>query len=143
MRNYTVRIDDIDLEVTLSEVRAAPSGEKTVIFTANGRPYAVTVAPKLELHGSSERAVAIIPPVSGMRPSSKADRGDVVAPMPGIIVSVKVALGDRVASGDTVVVMEAMKMENNIGAHGAGVITKILVSPGQQVEGGSTLVSIE
>jgi pyruvate carboxylase subunit B len=65
-----------------------------------------------------------------------------LAPMPGLIVRVGVAVGDAVAAGQGLVVMEAMKMENELRATAAGTVTAIHVTPGQAVEKGAQLVSI-
>ncbi|MEZ6194247.1 MAG: biotin/lipoyl-containing protein [Planctomycetota bacterium] len=73
-----------------------------------------------------------------------ADSGEsrVTAVMPGIVVSVAVAPGDEVEKGQPVVVLEAMKMENEIRAPRAGTIAAVHVSPGQTVNGGDPLVEI-
>jgi pyruvate carboxylase subunit B len=67
----------------------------------------------------------------------------IVAPMPGLIVRVSVAVGDRVEAGQGVVVMEAMKMENELRATSAGTVTAVEVSPGNAVEKGAILVVLE
>jgi acetyl-CoA/propionyl-CoA carboxylase biotin carboxyl carrier protein len=64
------------------------------------------------------------------------------APMQGTIVKVLVAEGDKVAAGDTVVVLEAMKMENSIKAHTAGTVESLKVSAGQSIETGGTIAVI-
>lgn len=65
-----------------------------------------------------------------------------VAPMPGLIVRVSVAPGDAVQAGQGMVVMEAMKMENELRAASAGVVTAVRVTPGTAVERGATLVEL-
>jgi biotin carboxyl carrier protein len=67
----------------------------------------------------------------------------VLAPMPGLVVRVRVAVGDRVEAGQGVVVMEAMKMENELRATAAGVIKSIEVQAGTAVEKGTLLVALE
>jgi biotin carboxyl carrier protein len=62
------------------------------------------------------------------------------APMPGLIVRVEVEAGAAVRAGQGVVVMEAMKMENELKADGDGVVARVLVEPGQAVEKGAVLV---
>ena len=64
------------------------------------------------------------------------------APMPGLIVRIEVAEGDVVRAGQGVAVMEAMKMENELKAESAGVVTKVLVRAGQAVEKGAVLVEL-
>ena len=65
------------------------------------------------------------------------------APMPGLIVRVNVKPGDAVEAGQGVVVMEAMKMENELRATSAGVVKTVEVAPGTAVEKGAILVSLE
>ena len=65
------------------------------------------------------------------------------APMPGLIVRVNVAAGDAVRAGQGLVVMEAMKMENELRATAAGVVRRVLVSAGSTVEKGAMLLEME
>ena len=67
----------------------------------------------------------------------------VEAAMPGVVVSVDVAPGDSVEDGQTLVVLDAMKMQNPIGAEGAGVVAKVHVAVGDTVAAGATLVDLE
>jgi acetyl/propionyl-CoA carboxylase alpha subunit len=67
----------------------------------------------------------------------------VLAPMPGLIVRVNVAPGDEVEAGQGVIVMEAMKMENELRATSAGKVKSVEVSPGTAVEKGTLLVALE
>jgi len=67
----------------------------------------------------------------------------VVAPMPGLIVRVNVAAGDVVEAGQGVIVMEAMKMENELRATSAGTVKSVEVVPGTAVEKGALLVALE
>jgi len=66
-----------------------------------------------------------------------------VAPMPGLIVRVLVSAGDEVQAGQGLIVMEAMKMENELRSNGAGRVKRIVVTPGAAVEKGATLVELE
>jgi len=59
--------------------------------------------------------------------------------MPGVILEISVSQGQTVSAGDTVLILEAMKMENEIPAPRGGVIQQILVSPGATVKAGETL----
>jgi biotin carboxyl carrier protein len=65
------------------------------------------------------------------------------APMPGLVLDIKVKPGDSIKKGDAVVVLEAMKMENNLKSPGDGVIKKINVEKGKAVEKGQVLVEFE
>jgi biotin carboxyl carrier protein len=77
---------------------------------------------------------------SSVRPSGPAH---LVAPMPGLIVRVQVNEGDQVRVGQGLVVMEAMKMENELRATTAGVVRRVLVAPGSAVEKGALLLEME
>lgn len=66
----------------------------------------------------------------------------ILAPMPGLILRVSVKAGDRVEAGQGLVVMEAMKMENELRATAAGTVQRILVAPGTAVEKGAVLVEL-
>mgnify|MGYP005878421131 FL=1 len=77
------------------------------------------------------------------KPAAAAASGKpVVAPLPGTINELKVKVGDKVNAGDTVVVLEAMKMQNNIDAETSGTIASINVNKGDAVMEGDTLVTI-
>ena len=65
-----------------------------------------------------------------------------MAPMPGLVVRVSVGVGDTVSAGQGLVVVEAMKMENELRASVAGVVTAVLAVPGQAVDKGALLVEL-
>lgn len=67
----------------------------------------------------------------------------ILAPMPGLIIRINVSPGDQVEAGDGVVVMEAMKMENELRATSSGTVKAVKVSPGTAVERGALLVEME
>ena len=69
--------------------------------------------------------------------------GECRAPLPGAVTKVLVAVGDTVAEGDGLVVLEAMKMEHTLRANGTGTVTKITGAPGQQVDVDDLLVTVE
>ncbi|MEG2633698.1 MAG: biotin/lipoyl-containing protein, partial [Oscillospiraceae bacterium] len=71
-----------------------------------------------------------------------ADGKKVTAPMPGNILDVPVKVGDKIEDGQKLVVLEAMKMENDISAPCAGTVTAVCVAKGDVVETGATLVVI-
>ncbi len=76
-------------------------------------------------------------------PGSQLDPGSLVAPLPGTVVRVHVAKGDHVSAGDTLVAIEAMKMEHEIRAGHGGVVAEVAVGAGEQVEAGRLLVVID
>lgn len=120
---------------------------KNLKVTVNGKVYDVQV----EEVGGSAPAVSAAPvaapaaaPVAAA-PVATASAGaqTVDAPMPGTVLDVKVKAGDSIKKGDVLLVLEAMKMENEIYAPNDGTVDAVLVSKGEAVESGKQLVSIK
>lgn len=119
---------------------------KNLRITVNGVAYDVQV----EELGGNEAPVTAPAPAKAAAPAPKAapkkaaagDGMKVAAPMPGTIVSVNVSDGQSVKKGDVLVVLEAMKMENEIKAPKDGTVTGIAVNKGESVDTGATLVTI-
>ena len=85
----------------------------------------------------------IAPAAPAAEPAAPAGKGTAVqSPLPGVILDIKVAVGDQVKAGQTVAILEAMKMENNSNAECDGVITAIKVSKGDNILEGSDIVII-
>ena len=85
----------------------------------------------------------IAPAAPAAEPAAPAGKGTAVqSPLPGVILDIKVAVGDQVKAGQMVAILEAMKMENNINAECDGVITAIKVSKGDNILEGSDIVII-
>ncbi len=78
-----------------------------------------------------------------MASAVRAGPAPIVAPMPGLIVRISVAVGDKVEAGQGVVVMEAMKMENELRATASGTVRRVEVAPGTAVEKGALLVALD
>lgn len=112
------------------DVAADVQREKVALLMLGGR-YAA------EVEDERERAAHA---VAGNRQHGKRE---LRAAMPGIVVDVRCKPGDDVTEGQSLVVLEAMKMQNEIQAERAGVVRRVLVAPGQAVEGGDPLVEIE
>ena len=91
---------------------------------------------------STAATAANAEPAASKKASASAGGKPVVAPLPGTINDIKVKVGDKVSAGDTVVILEAMKMQNNIEAETSGTIASINVNKGDAVMEGDTLVTI-
>ncbi|MDA9927553.1 biotin/lipoyl-binding protein [Gammaproteobacteria bacterium] len=78
-----------------------------------------------------------------IEPGNEVPEGGLVAPMPGKVIEVKVKKGDKVNAGDTLIIIEAMKMEHSIKATENGKVTKLMVSLNQQVDNGATLLVLD
>jgi biotin carboxyl carrier protein len=96
-------------------------------------------------HGGSELLVTITDPGRAAREAVAGGAGpaQIVTMMPGRVVRILVAKGDQVEEGQGLIVVEAMKMENEIAAPKAGTVQSIEVSPGQTVEGGALLAVVD
>jgi len=78
-----------------------------------------------------------------IEPGNEVPEGGLVAPMPGKVIEVRVKKGDKVKAGDTLIIIEAMKMEHSIKATENGKVTKLMVSLNQQVDNGATLLVLD
>lgn len=112
--------------------------------TVNGNTYEVDVE---EINGGASAAPAVTSaptPAPAAKPAAPAAAGGtkVPAPMQGKIVGVKVTQGQQVKEGDVLVILEAMKMENEVVAPCDGTVASVNVSIGQNVETGDLLVSL-
>ncbi len=127
------------------------------LVTLNGRTYEVEVehgeamlldeydatAPAPAAAASDTPATPAAPavPAAPAAPAAQIAEGEAVnAPMPGNIVKINVAAGDKVKSGDVLVILEAMKMENEIMAPRDGTVAQVVTQKGAKVETGSPLV---
>lgn len=132
--------------VTVSDdVDAEPTVRRDVDVEVNGKRFGVTVfVPESQLGGGGTPAAAKPRPKrgGGGGAGAVAGSGQIAVPMQGTIVKVNVEVGQTVSKGDAVVVLEAMKMENNVAADVDGEITDIKVEPGQAVNAGEVVVVI-
>lgn len=134
---YTVNIDEIEGNIAKVTVNDQPV---EVELTEQIRP---TQPKRVAVVAPAAAPVAAAAPAAAPKPAAAAGAGKkVVAPLPGTITSVEVAVGQAVKAGDTVVVLEAMKMQNNIEAECDGNITSVLVNKGDAVMEGAVLVTI-
>ena len=158
MAKYQYTVKGVDYEVEIQDIEGNIAN-----VTVNGIPFEVEMKQpvkagkqKVKLseerraEGSEERRVKSeefnSPSASTASTSSASTAAagkPVVAPLPGTINEIKVKVGDKVNAGDTVVILEAMKMQNNIEAETSGTITSINVNKGDAVMEGDTLVTIK
>ena len=137
MRRYTVRINDVEHVVDVEET----ARDRFVVHLGD---RVVDVA--LVAHEDAQlTSVEIGPPgpVPGVPGASGGGRAAVTAPMPGVVLSVEVAPGAAVTRGQLLLVLEAMKMKNDIRAERDGVIVSVSVAPGDQVRHGDPLIAYE
>ncbi|MEA3134252.1 MAG: pyruvate carboxylase, partial [Gammaproteobacteria bacterium] len=114
--------------VTTSD--AHEDGTRTVFFELNGQPRPIRVTDRSQ--------VAIRPP---QRKAAPGDPNQVGAPMPGTIATVPVHAGQKVARGDVLLTLEAMKMETTVRAERDGIIEEIVAKPGMQVDAKDLLMT--
>ena len=140
----TAEADGIILKVRTSVGASVNQGDVLVDFQAEGKAAAAQKQPAP--HSAPEGATA---PKAATAKATEAPSGavggashTVEAPLPGTIKQVCVSVGQEVAAGETVVVMEAMKMENNITAEFAGKVAAVKVNVGDQVQSGQALVEL-
>lgn len=143
---YEYKVKGIDYQVEIQNIEGNIAN-----VTVNGIPFEVEMKKKAKV---VRPKVKLVTPVTTTTPSTPEPKKKeepapvaasgklVVAPLPGTINEIKVKVGDKVNVGDTVVVLEAMKMQNNIEAESAGTIASIHVTKGDAVSEGDTLVVI-
>lgn len=150
MNKYQYKVKGVDYEVEIAEVEG-----NIAKVNVNGIPFEVELqkpinaakhptmnAPKVQ----APQPAPAKPAVSSKAPAPQTAPGAgraVKAPLPGTITDIRVQVGQQVNVGDIVLVLEAMKMQNNIEAESAGKVTAILVKQGDTVMEGSVLLTIE
>lgn len=120
MKRYKITVNGQAYDVVVEEVSGAPSSVAPVAHAAPSAAPAVPAAPAPAAAGS----------------------GCVRAPMPGTVTAVKASVGQRVSQGEVLLLLEAMKMENEIVAPVAGTVTSIKVGSGQSVNTNDVMVEI-
>lgn len=131
MKQFKITVNGVTYDVAVEE-----TGSSAPAFAAAAPTAAPAAAP-------AAPAPAAAPEAAPAAPAALPENGKKVgAPMPGSIVDVCVSVGQTVAAGDKLIVLESMKMENDIVAESAGTILGIGVSKGDMVNAGDTLVVI-
>lgn len=135
-KNYTVVVNDVEDNIAKVEV--------------NGKAYEVEMekqaAPKVQPIAKPAAPASTAKPVEATNTSAPASSGKgtgVQSPLPGVIIDIKVNVGDQVERGQTILILEAMKMENNINATKSGKVVAIKVNKGDSVLEGTDLIIIE
>ena len=150
MRTYSYNVNGAQYDVTIESIQGqvAKMNVNGVLFDVEilGAPLtegdlpeaAAAVAPAAAAPASTPTAAAPAPAAKGAAGAGT----PINAPLPGVVTKVLVAAGQAVKKGETVVVLEAMKMENNITAECDGSVTGVCVAAGDSVMEGTTLVTI-
>lgn len=148
MAKYQYTIQGVDYDVEINEVEGSLAK-----VNVNGIDFDVELKQPISV-GKQMKKVKLEKPVAAPvtaaapgaapapAPVEAGSGAKVLAPLPGTVTEVCVKVGDAVAMGDTVVVLEAMKMQNNIEAENSGTVTSVLVSKGDTVMEGAPLITI-
>lgn len=142
MKEYKYTINGNIYKVTIGDIE-----ENVAHVEVNGTPYLVemekVVKPAIKPIVKARATAPAAPTTQLNRPAPAAGAGTIKSPLPGVILSVKINVGDTVKKGDTIMILEAMKMENSIKADRDGKIAAINVKQGESVLEGAALVTIE
>lgn len=134
MRKFVINVNGNRYEVEVEEV----GGSVNAVYPA---PAPVQAAPA-ESAKPVQKAEAPAAPKPAVNSSAPAGAVKITAPMPGTILDIMVKTGDQVKKGDVLLILEAMKMENEIVSPQDGVIASVNTSKGASVNSGDLLVSI-
>lgn len=143
MKEYKYTINGNKYEVAINSIN-----DNIANVVVNGEEYEV----QMEKEPEPVKKKVVVRPVaqpeaetaSAPTSTNKVDLNNAVkSPLPGVITEIKVKVGDEVKAGDTVVVLEAMKMANNLDAEKSGKVTAVLVKEGESVMEDAPLVVIE
>lgn len=142
MKTYKFKINGNGYEVAINSVEG-----QTASVTVNGTPYTVEleeapVAAPVQAAPVQAAPAAVQTPAVAPAPAATGAGKAVTSPLPGVIIAIKVNVGDVVKAGQEVAVLEAMKMENSIEATHDGTVTAINVSKGDSVLEGAPVVTI-
>ena len=147
MKTYQYKVQGVDYEVEIEEVDG-----NIAKVNVNGKPFEVELQKPINAakHPQLTKPKVDAPkpaaaPAAPAQPAAAAPAGvgnAVKAPLPGTIIDIKVAQGQQVNVGDVVLVLEAMKMQNNIEAEFSGTVTSITVKAGDTVMEGAVLMTI-
>lgn len=149
MKEYKYKVKGAEYTVVIQDVE-----NKTAKVEVNGIPFEVemdrpmnlihttTVRPVAHVHHGPVHAAPVAAAPAQPAPVPAGSGMAVRAPLPGTVVAITVTNGQAVKKGDTVAVLEAMKMENNIAAECDGTVTTVCVNKGDTVQTGAVLLTI-
>jgi len=139
MKKYKFTINDVEYAVEVKSIE-----DKTLEVNVNGASYTVELDKEVKETKTPTllRSVAIPSTDQGAALKVAAKTGSVKSPLPGTIVDLFVKVGDTVTIGQKLLLLEAMKMENNIESDKAGTVVEIKVSKGDSVMEGDVLIVI-
>ena len=146
MKEYKYKINGNLYNVVIGDIE-----DNIAHVEVNGTHYTVEMekkpkaapAPKPVARPAAKPAAAPAAAAPVAKPAAGGGKSGVKSPLPGVILDIKVKEGDEVKKGQTIIILEAMKMENSINADKDGKITAINVSKGESVLEGTDLVIIE
>ena len=147
MKEYKYKINGNTYKVTIGDIE-----DNIAQVEVNGTAYKVELEKSAKPAASAKPTVRVAPRPAAPAPAAapvarpaapSAGKSGVKSPLPGVILDIKVNVGDEVKKGQVVVILEAMKMENNINADRDGKVTAIKVNKGESVLEGTDLVIIE
>ena len=142
MKEYRYKINGNLYKVTVGDIE-----DNNVRVEVNGTPYTVELEkqnkPKIKPVVRTASTTTAAAPAAVTRPASVGSKSGIKSPLPGVILEIKVKEGDTVKRGQTLLVLEAMKMENDIKADRDGKVTAIKVSKGESILEGTDLIIIE
>jgi len=141
MKKYKLTINEKEYDT-----RIVDYSSDRVIVQINGHDFEVDIdteaqkvtkiirapkkSPDLEVLASHEKKPVSVSP------------GTVTSPIPGLVISIKVAVGDTVAKGDTIIILEAMKMESEIASTASGTVKKIFVKEQQSIQENDPIIEV-
>ena len=146
MKEYKLKINGNDYNVAINSTKG-----NIADVTVNGVSYQVEMENAMQaapaaapVQAAQQTAAPVQKPAAAPAPAAKpsGEGRPVTSPLPGVIIEISVQEGDTVAAGQKVAVLEAMKMENEIQADRAGVVTKVNASKGDSVLEGAAIVTI-
>ena len=135
MKEFNITINGESYVVGIEELEGGPSTGALHTTTAKAAPAAKAAAPAVKAAPEAKAAKASAPVAAGA--------ATVKAPMPGKIISIAVSAGQSVKRGDVLLILEAMKMQNEISAPADGKVSTVQVSAGQSVKPGEVLIVLE